>query len=297
MSEAEWGSAFYKMNDYKRFIAYIYEYDGKVRLGNKGFARVDVRNGRGRLFVSMNGIKKEPEPLNVFFYRWKDGIMQSVKVDELVVSSGAGELKAAFPTKNIAEGLDFEDVGGLVLGGLEGRIYGAEWDQRDINTALLDFRGATAAEELAAAECDTEEVSVEESLSTEEGPHLTEEGRLRDWQDIFVKEKILQPFDDDMMYDCVEVTPDFVGKIPSGEKSFYNNSFLLHGYFNYGHLLLGRLDRPGEGRRYFIGVPGTYNNRERMIAAMYGFENFRKSIRRDYKQPYFGYWYAVMDLN
>lgn len=295
MSEAEWGSAFYKMNDYRRFIAYIYEYDGKVRLGNKGFARIDVRNGRGRLFVSMKDVKKEPQPLGVFFYHWKDGIMQSVKVEELEVSSGMGELKAAFLARNIAGGLDFEDVGGIVLGGPEGRMYGAEWDQRDINMAMLDFRGATVAD-LAAAECSVEEVPETEAITAGESGRATEEEPIMDWHDIFAKENILQPFDDDMMYDCVEVTPDFVGRIPAGEKSFYNNSFLLHGYFNYGHLLLGRLDRPGEGRRYFIGVPGTYNNRERMIAAMYGFENFRKSIRRDYKQPYFGYWYAVMDM-
>ena len=43
--------------------------------------------------------------------------------------------------------------------------------------------------------------------------------------------------------------------------------------------------------RYFIGVPGMYSNRDRFMASMFGFDNFKKSHRSDFSNPYFGYWY------
>lgn len=48
-----------------------------------------------------------------------------------------------------------------------------------------------------------------------------------------------------------------------------HNSFLLHGYFNYRHLLIRK-----EGESFLVGVPGNYYYREEMVAAMFGFPNF-----------------------
>lgn len=310
------------MDDYKRFIAYIYEYDGRVRLGNKGFARIDIRNGCGRLFVSMKDVKKETEPLGVYFYRWNGGIMQSLKIDEIKVGAGAGEIKSTFKSENIADGIGFDDISGIVVGRRKGKMYGAEWDERDINMTLLDINGAKI-QNVAAAECECGNSSdaMDEEAVSEDDKNIIQKSREdsarkskvkvkasdkgkntaqkknSDWRSIFNEENIIQPFDDDMMYDCVEVTPELMMRVPFNERNLYNNSFLLHGYFNYGHIIIGKLARPGEGERYFVGVPGTYNNREKVIASLYGFENFRRSIRRDYKQPYFGYWYFVVDAD
>ena len=49
-----------------------------------------------------------------------------------------------------------------------------------------------------------------------------------------------------------------------------NNSFLLHGFFNYHHLLFGRLP---DGK-WFIGVPGIYARQERVMASVFGFPGF-----------------------
>ena len=48
-----------------------------------------------------------------------------------------------------------------------------------------------------------------------------------------------------------------------------NNSFLLHGYHNYGHLLL--LEDDG---RLWLGVPGIYDPREARAADLFGFPHF-----------------------
>ena len=49
-----------------------------------------------------------------------------------------------------------------------------------------------------------------------------------------------------------------------------NNSFLLHGFFSYHHLLFGKL--PSE--KWFLGVPGVYERQERIMASIFGFPGF-----------------------
>ncbi len=51
-----------------------------------------------------------------------------------------------------------------------------------------------------------------------------------------------------------------------------NNQFLLHGYYNYKYLILGK--KGGNSEEYWLGVPGIYHEREKMAARMYGFEKF-----------------------
>ena len=52
-----------------------------------------------------------------------------------------------------------------------------------------------------------------------------------------------------------------------------HNSFLLHGYYNYKHLILGKKERDGK-IVYYLGVPGTFHEREKTVAVMFGFEAF-----------------------
>ena len=81
------------------------------------------------------------------------------------------------------------------------------------------------------------------------------------------------------------IKPQDIGLLPRENWVYGNNSFLLHGYYNYRYLILARLGKPGERGRYILGVPGHYGNNEKYMAAMFGFD-------RDSR---FGYWYT--DLN
>lgn len=72
-----------------------------------------------------------------------------------------------------------------------------------------------------------------------------------------------------------------------------NNSFLLHGYHNYSHLLLVEDDG-----RYWLGVPGVYDSREARAARLFGFPQFTDSYNEQLQlsddeknsQGTFGYW-------
>lgn len=51
-----------------------------------------------------------------------------------------------------------------------------------------------------------------------------------------------------------------------------NNSFLLHGYYNYNHLLL--IEEDGH---FLLGIPGIYDKQESRAAELFGFPSFSES--------------------
>lgn len=66
-----------------------------------------------------------------------------------------------------------------------------------------------------------------------------------------------------------------------------NNQFLLHGYYNYKYLILGK--KGGNSEEYWLGVPGIYHEREKMAARMYGFEKF-EGTKPNYTVGDLGYY-------
>ncbi len=73
-----------------------------------------------------------------------------------------------------------------------------------------------------------------------------------------------------------------------------HNSFLLHGYYNYRHLLLMRQEI-SEGVKYYIGVPGNFYEREKQVARMFGFESF-EGTREPAWEGDFGYYLIAVEL-
>lgn len=130
-----------------------------------------------------------------------------------------------------------------------------------------------------------------------EKQHLQPKARRADltqsdpFEKLFVRADYIDAFDDDYFYDCIEVSPEKLKCLNQNEIDIAGNSFLLHGYYNFRHILFGRVRDNLDNTKYFIGVPGMYCNRERYMASMFGFNNFKKSHRSDYANPYFGYWY------
>ena len=84
----------------------------------------------------------------------------------------------------------------------------------------------------------------------------------------------IHPFGDDRVFISIE-PKDFIILQASYQK-LVNNSFLLHGFYNYRYLILGPDKEIGENDEecFYLGVPGTYFERERMVAVMFGFEGF-----------------------
>lgn len=71
----------------------------------------------------------------------------------------------------------------------------------------------------------------------------------------------------------VRVTPEELLKFPKEGKRFAENSFVLHAYYRYRHVLLGRRRRK-TAEDYVLLVPGSYNEKEARLAELFGFPEF-----------------------
>jgi len=83
-----------------------------------------------------------------------------------------------------------------------------------------------------------------------------------------------------------------IARLPRCEWRLANNNFLLHGYHNYGYLVL--LD---DGKILRLGVPGIYHPKEARAAYGFGFPEFigademkMDSEEEDMTEEAFGYW-------
>jgi len=83
----------------------------------------------------------------------------------------------------------------------------------------------------------------------------------------------------------VRITPGDLYCLPEGNKGYLENSFLLHGYYRYRHMLLGRRRKHAKVE-YVLMVPGVYNGREAEVARLFGFPEFVPVTKR---KPETGY--------
>lgn len=94
------------------------------------------------------------------------------------------------------------------------------------------------------------------------------------WEQLKNQFKIMHPFGDEREFVSIEIK-DFT-VLREAYQKLVNNSFLLHGFYNYRHLILGKDCRIGTSNEvcFYLGVPGVFFEREKMVAVMFGFEGF-----------------------
>lgn len=96
---------------------------------------------------------------------------------------------------------------------------------------------------------------------------------------------------------CIQLELKDLRSLPKKYWYLGNNSFLLHGFFNYRYLVLGRTAE----ERWFLGVPGVYQRQERVMAAIFGFSEFFAAgpggERREGREPvnHFGCWVRYIE--
>lgn len=103
-------------------------------------------------------------------------------------------------------------------------------------------------------------------------------------------------FDYDHGCEILSIKPQDIGLLPREIWVYGNNSFLLHGYYNYRHLILARLNTSEGGFRYLLGVPGHYYSNEKYMASMFGFPHFVLARKQPEEDGRFGYWYTDIRL-
>lgn len=103
-------------------------------------------------------------------------------------------------------------------------------------------------------------------------------------------------FDYEEGCEILTIKPQDIGLLPRDSWVFGNNSFLLHGFYNYRYLILAKLFNANGSPRYLLGVPGHYYSNEQYMASMFGFPSFVLSKEQPVEDGRFGFWYTDIKI-
>lgn len=309
----------------KRFIRYLYEYEGNQKKRNVGFVKVEQDGkettisvhgkglcGKSNENISCYLIKLDSEMGNVLFV--PAGEIQIGMIScggcfcytEELIRAGYGKTEQS--VGQTCEKKD--DICGLGLGDPKEAFYVALWNEEmygdlDIARAKVfqEFDSdKTAGESKSIKNIDEKEAEVETQFGDdEETENLEEEQPEKKGQETVEEsseKKDLKKDDRDtdlqnFRRQIMKIQRGEISILPRCEWKLANNNFLLHGYYNYRHLVL--ID---EGNQLKLGVPGIYHEREARAAATFGFPEFiaeadvnvtlEPQERNENQQ--FGYW-------
>ena len=314
----------------KRFVTYIYSYEEKKKAGNTGFAKIEIRGDECRLEIHLREVYTKQGACRVYLFREVDGTIEGVSLGEMQLRNGAGDFGVAFRISKIRNTpFHFNDFEGIFLLGEDGRIFmsrwkeGAplqvcaecfhEWEEEKAKTAVeepvnAETAAETVQEQKAAEAADSrkpEDVPAKAASSTvihfpktEENVTVTELPVRNifpryDWEEIWkqlvANHPVSTPFSDRGIV-CAKIELKDIRELPKRYWYLGNNSFLLHGFFNYHYLVIGKIEEEEESR-WFIGVPGIYQNQERVMAIIFGFPEFLPEP----EENRFGYWYRFIE--
>lgn len=309
----------------KRFIRYLYEYEGNQKKRNVGFVKVEQDGKETTISVHGKGLcGKSNENISCYLIKLDSemGNILFVPAGEIqigMISCGgcfcyteelirAGYGKTEQSVGQTCEKKD--DICGLGLGDPKEAFYVALWNEEmygdlDIARAKV-FRefdsDKTAGESKSIKNIDEKEAEVETQFGDDEETENLEEEQPEKKEQETVEEssekKDLRKDDKDIdlqnfRRQIMKIQRGEISILPRCEWKLANNNFLLHGYYNYRHLVL--ID---EGNQLKLGVPGIYHEREARAAATFGFPEFiaeadvnvtlEPQERNENQQ--FGYW-------
>lgn len=281
-------------------IVYLSLYERGEKLGTAGFAGIYGGRENVRINVqvkSKSGDKNGRYP--VFLITQK----QDIPLGDILLEEGKGCLERIFfidRNKMVAGNLyvgpedicgirleinDNSQIKGIIKAIVKGGSNLSGISQLKEKTFTEEARTGEAcaaeacAEEMYAAEPDFKErkgnVILEAVRKETQEPAFFQENIPADkWEQLKKQYKRVHPFGDGREFISIELR-DFVVLREKYQK-LVNNSFLLHGFYNYRHLILGKDYKIGENSDicFYLGVPGVFFEREKMVAVMFGFEGF-----------------------
>lgn len=316
----------------KRFIRYLYEYEGNQKKRNVGFVKVEQDGkettisvhgkglcGKSNENISCYLIKLDSETGNILFVPTGEiqiGVIScggSFCYTEELIRAGSGKTEQS--VGQLCEKKD--DICGLGLGDPKETFYVALWNEEmygdlDIAKAVVEVEKcgetetAKTEKKLTAEVANVEKAGPQENQDTKMAAefHENEDGKMKvepqqvedqEQEDIAEVQRENDSTDkaEDSRRQIMKIQRGEISILPRCEWKLANNNFLLHGYYNYRHLVL--ID---EGNQLKLGVPGIYHEREARAAATFGFPEFiaeadvnvtlEPQERNENQQ--FGYW-------
>ena len=298
----------------QRFVTYIYAYENNNKNQNVGFAKVDIRGDYCQVEIHLKRTGYTNVKCPVYLFVRENEVIVGVEIGEIALVNGCGDFVRQLNCNGVGETpYCMKDMKGILIFLDNTVMFASQWDEKAIYRE--NFKPYEETKEIPVEQLEdvaeepeesgqSEKLQVESVQAQQSGEQQSEElqpeaQRSGDmWMDLW--EKLNGMYGAKNLF---ENMPEISGihmelkdlrELPKKYWYLGSNSFLLHGFFNYRHLLLGKVENES-GRKWFIGVPGIYQNQEKVLAAVFGFPEFRQEKDTGVKTGQFGYWYRFMD--
>lgn len=296
------------MSSYKRFISYVYEYENDQKSVNRGFMKVECRNGICLMMFSLRGLCRNGNgSVKIYGFR-RDGSDLSLSLlSTQEVFGGVLNLHLQFSDMDIGENhFSLEELSGILLACSQHICYITQWDDDVLDVQQLFSGSASKQESEESKESEEtkepeESEEPQESKEPEESKEFSDEPEEPDLQatstDALPEEERLPCFKDGSIINCVKITSRDLKKLHPQDWHLCSNRFVHYGQQIFGHLLVGQLAETGQT---VLCVPGTYHQQECFMANMFGFPYFIQCSIEKSTRCCFGYWYRLIqptDLN
>lgn len=238
-------------------ITYLSLFRDEVKKGNIGFVKFVDKNRECRMDLQLKKLSGSCDGSYPLYFITETG---KESLGEIYVQAGEANVIRYFKA-------DEEKI----------MLSGKQITQREICGILIRFQDNCYASGLWKEPLEQLENPSKDKVETiaQENPVSAKYSLSDDkWEQILSSYPKIHPFGDQRTFISMELK-DFV-ILRAGYQKLLNNSFLLHGFYNYHHLILGPDMELGnrESDCFYVGVPGTYFEREKMVAVMFGFEGF-----------------------
>ena len=281
----------------KRFVTYLYEYDRTIRGRNVGFIRNDIRNDRCLMDIHIRGLERIKEKAPIYLIV-RDGECVGIPAGEIVISQGIGNAFLELPGNRIGKtDYNSSDIQAVIVRYGNGKMLLGSYVQHpasDLLSGTFTKWEAQAIPETPEPSPDAARGENDDSGSIRPVSEIPrgqndDSGSIRPVSEIsrgqnddfdsirpdalsqqsteaHAEEKLCPP-----TYKRIAITD--IRSLPSRNWHLCSNSFLVHGFFCYHYLVLKTVNAP-DGTQIYLGVPGIYASQERMMALLFGFNDF-----------------------
>lgn len=230
----------------KQFIRYLYEYDQGKRIRNVGFVKVEQNAARGMVHIHGKGLHLGKKRTLVLYLLYEE--------DKGYIGIRQGEIGNINPAVNYRFCYEMKDytVCGVLLMKEGNNYYAASWNDMPVMPERLRLGEKS---ESAFTEVESKaKTEIEIETETDSTPEISASEAAAEHM---------------VKCNAHRITRREIARLPRCEWKLANNRFLLHGYYNYGHLLFLE-----EEEGCYLGVPGVYHEKEAQAAGIFGFGRF-----------------------
>lgn len=294
------------MESFFRYIAYVDYYRDGEKIRNVGFLRWKLYNGIHHVEIQLKDVDNFRGVCEI-----RDKVTNKL-IGEILLDKGIGSFINKFPAmfENGVMYIDGED-GRLYLSDVKGFVVRLNRNEElsvNIEFEQVKESGENVLNSESTLNNDAKVLEYEEDQKNIEAvsENILVDGISEKYTDsAYIQTvKIMEPLHDNKWQQLCKEYPKvhpFSGKktfltikpedfiiLQQEYQKLVHNSFLLHGFYNYGHMILGKLSEEEEAPIY-IGVPGVYYEREKQAARMFGFVGF-ESTEQPVQSGSYGYY-------